>query len=48
LEDELLMIERAKTADPETFWACVHEINAKFANEDMAAETNTEVELNVA
>jgi hypothetical protein len=45
LEDELLMIERAKTADPETFWACVHEINTKFADVE---ETEPPVELDVA
>jgi hypothetical protein len=42
LEDELLMIERAKVRDPEKFWACVHEINAQFADED-AAEAEAEV-----
>lgn len=45
LEDELLMIERAKIADPETFWACVHQINTKFADVE---ETKTPVELDVA
>lgn len=41
LEDELLMIERAKTTDPETFWACVHEINAKFTETEDVGVTVT-------
>jgi hypothetical protein len=43
LEDELLMIERAKTADPEMFWTCVHEINARFAKTEGIEEDGVTV-----
>jgi hypothetical protein len=44
LEDELLMIECAKDRDPETFWKTIHEINARFEEEEPRQETESESE----